>query len=301
MDYYTILEINHTASKEEIKKAYKKLVLKYHPDKNTNKESHNKFIDINTAYNILIDDNKRKEYDKLETEDKIELYNYLKNNILSKYGLYNNILNILEELYGKEDFINDVNNFNIKKLYNNFIDKLNNIKYTDLINNEPQDIYENCYISLKDRYLNIKKKVIIKNDNNEENIYNISILKDEYRIINEGINGGDLIINIICNEEEEIKQIDEVNLLLIKEITLYEYLYGGSFELEYFDGEHINIKYSNFIEDIPLLQFENKGLLKNDIDRGDLFIYFKIKGITGNYDKEYYDYVKNNIHKLFNN
>ena len=61
IDYYDILEINEYSSKEEIRKQYKKLSLKYHPDKN--KDGTDNFLKIKEAYDILIDDNKRSIYD----------------------------------------------------------------------------------------------------------------------------------------------------------------------------------------------------------------------------------------------
>ncbi|PIZ56062.1 MAG: molecular chaperone DnaJ [Candidatus Tagabacteria bacterium CG_4_10_14_0_2_um_filter_40_13] len=61
-DYYQILGISRNASKEDIKKAYRKLALKYHPDKSGGSEE--KFKEINEAYHILIDDVKRAEYDR---------------------------------------------------------------------------------------------------------------------------------------------------------------------------------------------------------------------------------------------
>lgn len=60
-DYYDILGISKNASKEEIKKAYRKLAHQYHPDKN--KGDDKKFKEINEAYEILYDDKKRTEYD----------------------------------------------------------------------------------------------------------------------------------------------------------------------------------------------------------------------------------------------
>lgn len=64
MDLYSILEINKWASKEEIKKAYRTLAMKYHPDRNAwDKEAEAKFKEINEAYSTLSDDNKRKQYD----------------------------------------------------------------------------------------------------------------------------------------------------------------------------------------------------------------------------------------------
>ena len=61
-NYYTLLELNNDCTKEEIKKNYHKLSLKYHPDKNGGKSSH-EFLKINEAYEILYDDEQRKLYD----------------------------------------------------------------------------------------------------------------------------------------------------------------------------------------------------------------------------------------------
>ena len=64
MSYYDILEIKNDASKNEIKKAYHKLALKWHPDKNAgNKDAEVKFKKISEAYDILGDDEKRMRYD----------------------------------------------------------------------------------------------------------------------------------------------------------------------------------------------------------------------------------------------
>lgn len=63
-DYYKILAIKNNATVKEIKKAYKKLVLKYHPDHNKASGASEKFKEINEAYSILSDENKRLIYDQ---------------------------------------------------------------------------------------------------------------------------------------------------------------------------------------------------------------------------------------------
>lgn len=65
IDYYSILGLNKSASADDIKKAYRKLARKYHPDVNPdNTEAHNKFQQINEANEVLSDPEKRKKYDE---------------------------------------------------------------------------------------------------------------------------------------------------------------------------------------------------------------------------------------------
>ena len=62
-NHYKKLEIEPTATKDEIKKAYRRLALKYHPDKNKSPDAHEKFIAINEAYLLLYDIEARTKYD----------------------------------------------------------------------------------------------------------------------------------------------------------------------------------------------------------------------------------------------
>lgn len=65
-DYYKILGLSKSASQEEIKKAYRKLALKYHPDKNPNNpQAEEKFKEVAEAYEVLKDPEKRQRYDEL--------------------------------------------------------------------------------------------------------------------------------------------------------------------------------------------------------------------------------------------
>ncbi|ACN82723.1 DnaJ domain-containing protein [Brachyspira hyodysenteriae] len=62
-DYYKILDVNIFASNEKIKRSYRELAMKYHPDRNPGDENaHNMFVDINEAYEILSNKDTRMQY-----------------------------------------------------------------------------------------------------------------------------------------------------------------------------------------------------------------------------------------------
>ena len=64
-DYYELLEVSRDANGDEIKKSYRRLAMKYHPDRNPgNKEAEAKFKEINEAYDVLKDEQKRAAYDR---------------------------------------------------------------------------------------------------------------------------------------------------------------------------------------------------------------------------------------------
>ena len=68
-DYYEVLGLSKTATDDEIKKAYRKIAIKYHPDRNPgNKEAKEKFKEAAEAYDVLHDPQKRQQYDQFGFE-----------------------------------------------------------------------------------------------------------------------------------------------------------------------------------------------------------------------------------------
>lgn len=63
-DFYEVLGVSKTATAADIKRAYRKLALEWHPDRNKSPDAHEKFKEINEAYEVLSDDKKKATYDQ---------------------------------------------------------------------------------------------------------------------------------------------------------------------------------------------------------------------------------------------
>ena len=102
--YYKILGVNSNCTQEEIKKKYKELAMKYHPDRNPgDKNAEEKFKEINEAYEVLRDPEKRSQYDNFGSAN-------------SNFGSYNqggfgSSQDIFNSVFGEEGFSSFFSNF----------------------------------------------------------------------------------------------------------------------------------------------------------------------------------------------
>ena len=75
MDYYQIMGLDKSADQAEIKRAYRKLARKYHPDVSKESDAENKFKELGEAYEVLKDKQKRSNYDQFGTADPQQNFN----------------------------------------------------------------------------------------------------------------------------------------------------------------------------------------------------------------------------------
>jgi molecular chaperone DnaJ len=103
-DYYEVLGVSKTASAEEIKRAYRRMAMKYHPDKNPgNKEAEEKFKECAEAYEVLSDADKRSRYDQFGHDGLrgIGMRDY-------SHMRWQDIGSIFEDIFGFDDFFADI-------------------------------------------------------------------------------------------------------------------------------------------------------------------------------------------------
>lgn len=119
MDLYELLGVTRTATKDEIKKKYREMAKKYHPDRfvNANKDektkAENMFKDINNAYETLIDDNRRAEYDGKSGNNDNDFFSGKSKKKRSKDNY--------QESY--EDIYNMFSKGNMDEMFNDFMNK----------------------------------------------------------------------------------------------------------------------------------------------------------------------------------
>jgi DnaJ-class molecular chaperone len=251
MDMYEILGVNKTASSDDIKKAYRKLALQWHPDKNKSDEAEQKFKDINLAYNILL--TKRNEYDAMNKKD--------------KHALIDLIGKVVDEL-GINDYMTDI----LHKVFPKINKKIPEMSMTTL------DV--NISISFDDKYRGfIDHKFIDTNTTLDGTTQKLETKNDVDMFLLQGHDGKLYNVTVSYELTSEYTIMNKYDVWLNHKIELQTFLHEKTFSFEY-QNETIKIEY-----DTPLYNYgtihikEDKGLLKHNFSRGKLIIKLNIIGL----------------------
>jgi len=270
MDYYKILELENNATHEEIKKSYRKLSLKYHPDRNGGTDN-KKIQEINEAYETLGDPAKKQAYD-------FEI-NFAEQGMQGMRGMHMPFPmdSIFEQLFFGRDMDDSPN---IRIFHNGMqIDKPTPIIKTveidmDMVltgGNIPVEIerwiYEGEKVFEKETiYLDIPKGI----DDNE-----LLVLREKGNVRGKMV--GDIKIFIKVNNSTKFQR-NGLDLLYEKTISLKDALCGFSFDLKYINGKKytINNQKGNIIPPNFKKVISNMGLERNGYV-GNLIISFHVQ------------------------
>ncbi|OAB27207.1 curved DNA-binding protein [Flavobacterium fryxellicola] len=285
IDYYKILEVDKKATEAEIKKAYRKLARKYHPDLNPNdKEAERKFKEINEANEVLSHSENRKKYDDYgenwqhaEEFEKSKQHRQYQGN--GQKGGY-------EEggFSGSGDF-------------SNFFESMFGGRSTAGGSRREaqfkgQDFSTELHLDLKDVYSTHKRTLTINSKNiritipaGVENGQQIKISG----MGGEGASGGpkgDLYITFTVANHTEFKR-DKNNLYASVALDLYAALLGGEITVATFDGK-VKLTVKPGTQNGTNVKLKGKGfpIYKKEGEFGDLYITYQVKIPTDLSQKE---------------
>jgi DnaJ-class molecular chaperone len=241
--YFSILNISRDSTLNDIKKAYRLMSIKHHPDKNGNDKNGNatseQFNKINEAYSILMSN-----YDSIKLAEKKEDHEYVNKALVA------NPVNC---------YVNNANNA-VNAVNDTMVSK-----YVNVINNNYEDIIINLALNYNEAYngcnkpINVERKINVNNiigheketlyvqipkgiDNNEI----ITLVNKGNSYVNNGVSHSNvkIIIQLIPHELFERNGLD---LIFIKSISLKEALLGFSFMLNHINSKSYNITCTEII------------------------------------------------------
>jgi DnaJ-class molecular chaperone len=299
---YSILNIENTASQDEIKKAYRKLSMTWHPDRNKTPEATEKFKEISTAYAVLSDPTKRAEYDRkkdgfdmssLNIPDIFKVFMGGQNGPGSgpmgmgmgmPFGFPPGMVGInisdMGQGGGDADSFNINQGFSVQNLFQNL--------------RKPPPIINTITISLKEAYEGLSKPIIINRwiANKDSKTYEDETI---YLTIPKGVDDGEIIItrekgNILYPDSKgDIKTFIKIendtafkrhglDLDYTQIITLKEALCGFSFVIEHINGVAYKINNSSgtIIHPSYKKTIPKKGMVRDGME-GNLNIHFIIE------------------------
>ena len=280
IDYYKTLGISKTASDKDIKKAYRKLARKYHPDLNPNdKEAEKKFKEINEANEVLSNPENRKKYDQYGAHWKnSEAYEQAKQQQQRTYqGQAGN-----SGGYSEQDFEDVFGSM----FGGQASDRQRSTRFRG------QDFNAELQLDLKDVYTEHKRTLAVNNKNiritipaGVENGQTIKIKGHGGKGVNGGPNG-DLYIQFSIQNHSKFKR-DKDNLYSTVDLDLYTALLGGDLMVDTFNGK-VKLTVKPETQNGTKVKLKGKGFpkYKKTDQFGDLYITYQIKTPTKLTDKE---------------
>ena len=280
VDYYKILGITKTATAKDIKKAYRKLARKYHPDLNPdNKEAEKKFKEINEANEVLSNTEKRKKYDKYgkdwkhgEEFEKSQQQQSQHQNHSSRNQEYSeqDFSDYFSSMFGGERASSSQGSRRFRG----------------------QDFNAELHLDLKDVYETHKQVLTVNNSKirltipaGVENGQVIKIKSKGGKGVNGGPNG-DLYIKFSIKNHTQFKR-EGNNLYASVDLDLYTSILGGELTIDTFKSK-VKLKIAPETPNETKVKLKGKGfpVYKKNNQFGDLIITYHIKIPTKLNDKE---------------
>ncbi len=278
-DYYKILGVDKSATQEEIKKAYRKLAMKFHPDRNAgNKSAEEKFKEITEANEVLSDPEKRKKYDRLGSN-----WKQYQNTGGQGFGdFYTNYGGGRGRSGSPYEFSGDINDIfggmggGFSDFFESFFGGGKGFGGRTQQQKTTVDVEANMNITLEDVFNGSEKQISVEGKKIKIKI--TPGTKDGQKLRLKGLgrskraggDKGDLYLNlhILHHPFYEIREND---LYYNLDVDLYTAMLGGKENIKTLDGKTISINIPEETESGKILRLKNLGMNNNNV-RGDLFV-----------------------------
>ena len=281
IDYYKVLGLEKNATQDDIKKAYRKLARKHHPDLNPNdKEAHKKFQQVNEANEVLSDPEKRKKYDQYGKDwQHAEQFDEARQS--QQHG------------FGKETFSGDFNESEFSDFFASMFGNTGSGGFRQRQTKfRGEDYHAELQLNLTDVYKTHQQVLTVNNKNiritipgGVENGQKIKISGYGGPGINGGPNG-DLYITFHIFNNTKFKR-HGYDLHTIVDLDLYTAVLGGEIIIDTLDGK-VKLKVKQGTQNGSKIKLKGKGfaVYKKDGEFGDLVITFHVKIPTELTDKQ---------------
>ena len=289
IDYYSILGVGKNASADDIKKAYRKLARKYHPDVNPNdSEAHSKFQQINEANEVLSDPEKRKKYDQYGKDWKHAEEFEKARQEQAQHGGFSSNFGSENFGFSTEDMGGGFSDF-FESLFGNGSRMSGNRRASAYKGN---DFNAELHLSLRDAAQTHKQTLNVNGKNIRitvpAGIADGQVIKLKGQG-GPGINGGpagDLFITFVIGSDKDFQR--KGNDLSTKvEIDLYTAVLGGEILVETLQGK-VKLKVKPETQNGAKVRLKGKGfpIYKKEGSFGDLFVIYSIKMPTNLTEKQ---------------
>ena len=276
IDYYKILGLDKNATADDIRKAYRKLARKHHPDLNPNdKEAHKKFQQINEANEVLSDPEKRKKYDQYGKDwqhaDEFEKARQQQR----QYQSTNR---------GGQEFSGDFGGEDFSDFFSSLFGGANGGRSRHRQTKfRGQDFQAELHLKLRDAYTTHQQMLTVNGKNLRitipagiENGQKIKLKGHGGAGISGGPNG-DLYITFQIEDDPMFKRLGN-DLYATSEIDLYTAVLGGETTVDTFNGK-VKLKVSAGTQNGTKVRLKGKGfpVYKQEGHFGDLYITYQVK------------------------
>ena len=283
-DYYEILGVSKTASQDEIKKSFRKLAKKYHPDANpNNKPAEEKFKEVSEAYEVLGTEEKRKKYDDLANEVKYKNGTDF-DPAQTGYGGYTRYAQQSSSDNDFSDFFNAFFGGNASNIDELFKRSSSGGRRTRSYSQDGADSEAEIEITVKEAFSGEEKKVTISNGTSNRTIsFKIPAgIKEGEKIKlsgqgEPGINGGrngNILMKVRFIEDEKFR-INGLDLETTMDIMPWDAGLGSEKTVDTIDGR-ILVKIPAGVQTDSKIRVAGKGYKDTRGRRGDFYIKVRI-------------------------